>query len=145
MKRCALWLALLLLGTTPGQAQVSTEYMKDCEGTDPNLRIPACTRMLESGRLVTRFQVIVLTNRGTAYYKLGQLDRALRDYNEAIALDRSDDFALYSRGVLYAARGDHERAVRDFDQALRVPPSYEYIRRARCASLVKLGRSDAGC
>ena len=50
----------------------------------------------------------ILAYRGFAYLKLGQLDKALADYDAAFALTKSADHAdwLYVRGVAKLKKGD---------------------------------------
>jgi len=55
---------------------------------------------------------------------LGQTDRALGDYSEAIRLDPKDPLAFLGRGVLFAGRQRlYERAVDDFDKVLVLAPN----------------------
>jgi regulator of sirC expression with transglutaminase-like and TPR domain len=41
-------------------------------------------------------------NRGTAYAKLKQFEKAIQDYNQAIELNPKDADAFIDRGVAYA-------------------------------------------
>lgn len=54
--------------------------------------------------------------RGHNYLKLGEYERAIADYTEAIKLGELD--ALNFRGVVHARRGNHEAAIADFTKAL---------------------------
>lgn len=54
----------------------------------------------------------------TAYYKLGQLDRAIKVYDAIIALRPSEKDAYYLRGVLYTEKDNLEAALADFDKAI---------------------------
>jgi tetratricopeptide (TPR) repeat protein len=40
-------------------------------------------------------------NRGLAYYHLGKLDDAKRDYDEAINMNPDDPFFYFNRGNVY--------------------------------------------
>lgn len=54
--------------------------------------------------------------RGHNYLKLGEYERAVADYTEAIKLGELD--ALNFRGVIYARRGNYDSAIADFTKAL---------------------------
>ena len=55
--------------------------------------------------------------RGGAYYDLGQYERAIQDYNEAIRLDPKDADAYYNRGIAYGKLGRSVEAERDIAKA----------------------------
>ena len=59
-------------------------------------------------------------NRGNAYAKKGDLDRAISDFNEAIDLDLKNAAAFYNRGNAYLEKGDFDRAISDFDDAIKL-------------------------
>ena len=61
-------------------------------------------------------------NRGNAYARKGDLDRALADYDEAIRLDPKLALAYYNRGNAYAKMGDPDRALADYNEAIRLDP-----------------------
>ena len=56
-------------------------------------------------------------NRGIAYRNLGQEERAIEDYDEAIRLDPEYALAYNNRGVAYQAIGKSIEAERDFARA----------------------------
>ena len=76
---------------------------------------------------------IAYVNRGMAYAKQGKVDRAIRDYDQALQLDPNSARAYYNRGVAYRRKGEFNRAIRDFDQILRLDPNdaLAYFRRGR--------------
>src|SRR5205814_473906 len=85
----------------------------------------------------------LLTSRGSAYAKKGQTDRALAEYDRALAISLQkkqlpqaladldiaakaaprDVNVRLQRGSLLALTGQHERALADFDQALSIKPN----------------------
>jgi tetratricopeptide (TPR) repeat protein len=68
-------------------------------------------------------------NRGAAYQKQGRLDRAIADYEEAIALDPSSERAYISLGTAYELLGQLDRAMAAVDKAIALnPSSYEAYR-----------------
>lgn len=54
----------------------------------------------------------------TAYYKQGEMGRAIDVYNAIVALKPGEKDAYYLRGVIYAEQGDLESAKKDFDRAI---------------------------
>jgi tetratricopeptide (TPR) repeat protein len=60
------------------------------------------------------------TNRGAAYKKLGQLDKALADETEAIQLDPKVPEYFDNRGLTYAEMKDYDKAIADYEH--RSPP-----------------------
>ena len=64
-----------------------------------------------------------LYRRGATLDALGQTDRALDDYNEAIRRDPRSPLGYYARGVLLATRKRaFDRAIQDFDKVLELQP-----------------------
>jgi lipoprotein NlpI len=58
-------------------------------------------------------------NRANAYQARGDLDRALADYDVAIALNPQYANAFNNRGAIFLKKGDIDRAIADYDQAIR--------------------------
>ena len=66
---------------------------------------------------------LALYRRGAVLDGLGQSERALKDYNQAIRLDPKFPLAYYGRGILLATRERaYARAVGDFDKVLQLVP-----------------------
>src|SRR5215475_12370867 len=57
--------------------------------------------------------------RGSAWLKKGELERAISDFNLAIATDHQLAAAWYNRGVARSRQGDRDGALRDYNRALR--------------------------
>jgi Flp pilus assembly protein TadD len=64
----------------------------------------------------------LLCNRGLAWLRLGQLDRALQDTNDALALAPSDAVAYNNRGVIHRELGNFEDSERDLRRAIEINP-----------------------
>ena len=56
-------------------------------------------------------------NRGNAYRRKRNYDRAIAEYTKVIELKPDYIDAYYNRGEAYLAKGDHARAQADFDKA----------------------------
>ncbi|MGA7702853.1 MAG: tetratricopeptide repeat protein, partial [Thermoguttaceae bacterium] len=59
-------------------------------------------------------------NRAVAYYKKGDIDRAINDCTEAIRVDPNLVLAYLNRGAAYLKKGDKAKAKADFDEAKKL-------------------------
>ena len=55
---------------------------------------------------------------------MGQYDRAIQDYDQAIRLNPNWAEAFNNRGRAYSDKGQHDRAIQDLDQAIRLNPNF---------------------
>ena len=55
---------------------------------------------------------------------LGQREKALEDYNEAIRLDPGDADVYINRGNVLFEGSRFELAIRDYSEAIRISPNY---------------------
>jgi len=72
---------------------------------------------------VGQFTDVDHNNRGTTYADLQRYDEALRDYDQAIALNPNDATAYYNRGLTYHNLQRYDEALRDYDQAIALNPN----------------------
>ena len=72
-------------------------------------------------------------NRGNCYYNRGKIELALKDYNQALAIEPNHANAYGSRANLYKKQGKAELALEDYNQALTIEPNHAraYISRGR--------------
>jgi len=63
-------------------------------------------------------------NRGVAYAKLNEYERAIKDYDKAIELNPNYAETYYNRGNAYAKLNKYERAIKDFSKAIELNPNY---------------------
>ena len=116
----AAWPVLAVIGAaSPALADFSA-----CDAalgaSDPQRQIELYTTCLTKGGLPLSDQAGAFTNRGVAYLKIGESDRALQDFSWAIEDDPNWGAAYIDRGLLYARRGDCAKAASDFDKAVAV-------------------------
>jgi tetratricopeptide (TPR) repeat protein len=79
-------------------------------------------------------------NRGRDYLLKGDLDRAIKDYDEAIRLDPNFAIAYINRGIAYNSKGNPYRAIADYNEAIRLDPNMATAYNSR--GLVYLRRGD---
>src|SRR5262249_48969062 len=61
-------------------------------------------------------------DRGAAYARKDDNDRAIADFNRAIQLDPKNAQAYIQRGGTYSVKGDEDRAIADYNQAIKLDP-----------------------
>jgi tetratricopeptide (TPR) repeat protein len=66
---------------------------------------------------------LAAVNRGIAYLKRGQLDKALEDFNRVILL-RHDAKAFYHRALVFTKLNLLPQAIADYSSAIAVNPSF---------------------
>jgi len=64
-----------------------------------------------------------LTSAGVTHLQMREYERAIRDFDRALALQPGLVVAWRQRGIAYRGKGDYERALADFDQAILLAPS----------------------
>ena len=82
------------------------------------------------------------TFRGAHYRDVAKdLDRALADFNEAIALNPNVELAWNEKGMLLASLGQPDSALVCFDNAVRLKPGFAAARSNR--GVIRLNRGEA--
>jgi tetratricopeptide (TPR) repeat protein len=66
----------------------------------------------------------VFLNRGLAWSRAKQLQRAMVDFDAAIDLDNKNSHAYFNRGVLQSQSGRSSLAISDFDRAIALDPAF---------------------
>jgi Tfp pilus assembly protein PilF len=116
-------LSLLLACLAVGPARAGDQ--EDCRAVDSYDRaIPACTRILENPATKKEFLVWSTFNRGAAYERKAEYDRALADYERVLVLEPQYLLAHYGRGVAYLKKGELTSAKAAFDNALTLNPEF---------------------
>jgi tetratricopeptide (TPR) repeat protein len=118
-----MWSIILALLVGWSAAPAAADDRSDCAkpgGGDET--IAACSRMIASNALKGAELASAFSNRGVAYKRKGDFDRAIADYDEAIRLNPSSAIAYINRCADYNAKGAHDRAIADCSAALRLDP-----------------------
>ena len=100
--------------------------------------VEACSALIQSNPANDGAYV----NRGIAYRRLGDIDRAIRDYDQAIRVNPLAADAFNNRGNAFRARHEHERAMRDYDEAIRLDPHYAHALNNRGIIFLELGDAN---
>jgi tetratricopeptide (TPR) repeat protein len=112
---------LLLSGGTMALADAGS----DCsQKEDHDLRIRGCTQIIRQNR-DPKLMADAYTNRGLAYRYKGEYDRAIADYNKAIA-SKPTAQVYNHRGWAYYLKGDYDRAIADASLAISLDPKYKF-------------------
>jgi tetratricopeptide (TPR) repeat protein len=82
----------------------------------------------------------VRDNRGAAYFKKGEYDKAIADETKAIEIDPKFAEAYVNRGIAYLAKGEHDKAIADFTKAIQLKPDLAEAYYNRGVSYERLGR-----
>lgn len=93
---------------------------------DANLRIVACTTLIQSRRSSTEDLATAYMDRGNAYQDRGEYDRAIQDYGEAIHLKPQFELAIYDRANAYGSKGEYDHAIADYDQVIELAPEGDH-------------------
>lgn len=120
-----------LLATSITLAVVSsaTPALADMSACDSAFRangadqqIALYTTCITKGGLPIQDRAGAYNNRGLAYARAGDTDKAFDDFTSAIESDPSWGTSYVNRGYIYSARGDWAKALGDFDKATRLSP-----------------------
>jgi tetratricopeptide (TPR) repeat protein len=129
-------------GGPPAHAQ--TRQQIDACGLKNNptneQQVDGCTAVIQSNWYSGSSLAAAFYNRANAYSRLGDFDRSIQDYDQAIKIDPNFANAFYNRGNAYGNKGQFDRAIQDFDQAIKIDPKSAFAFRSR--SIAKARKGD---
>jgi len=140
----ALLLALALLCWSGAlRAESLNALIKRCnDAGESHQRVESCTQLLTSKGFDTSDRAHIFNNRGIAYDELKEFDKAIADYDQAIALKPDFSWAYHNRGIAHRRRGDIEKAIADHTEALRLDPDFAEAFNSRGNAYAKQGQYD---
>jgi tetratricopeptide (TPR) repeat protein len=109
---------MLTAGSMPSQATDA----EDCASSNYDLRLSACSRIIEKGSKDDKNLSEPYRRRGFAYQMKGEHDRAITDFNEAIRLNPQNARAYNNRGSSFRGKREYDRAISDHNEAIRLDP-----------------------
>ena len=143
MNRLALAVLFAAAVTGASYGQTRDQNIARCSGSDnPDLRIGACTTLIQSGQENTQHMSIGFNNRGFGYYDKGQFDLAIADYNRAIKLNPNYAIAYNGRGNAYYGKGRYDLAIADYNRAIKLNPNFAYAYNDRGTVYSDKGQND---
>ena len=100
-------------------------------------------------RAIDRLTTMIKANPTAALYsgradiweKLGELDIAIADYNEAIRLAPSAS-NYNNRGNAWLSKQDYDKAIRDYDEAIRLDPKFKAAHNGRGSAWLSKQEND---
>lgn len=105
--------------------------------------VALCSRLLGNRKLERDDRIKALVARGGALTRVGQLDRALADYDDVLRLDPKRPDALNARGEVWRLKGDRPKALLDFSAALKQQPDHAAARANHKSLAMELERLGA--
>lgn len=77
--------------------------------------------------------------QGKIHYNNGRYEKAIEQFNHAIALDSSDANYFLQRGFCKGLLGEYESSIADFTRAFQLDPSNKFALVSRGSAKSKLG------
>ena len=127
----------------PALGQPAERHLDTCKEGDPAAAVAACTELFERGNLNEEDKVATYVNRGNAYDNLGDSERALEDYDNAIAIDPRAAAAHRNKGSTLNRQGRLREALQEFDVAISLAPDYALAYASRADNLRQQADSAA--
>ena len=111
------------IGTATAQQRENWDWCIGRNNPTFEQRIGACTAIIELDGETPASRAKAFGNRGVAYINNGNVDLAVRDYEESLRLDATSASSHHFRGNKYLAENDHETALAEFNEAIRLDPT----------------------
>jgi len=109
---------------TPKPGQLTQTDLRTCmglNGSKPEQQIPACTKIINSGKVKHPYTADYYATRGAAYLAAEQPSKALEDTNKALSIRKGPELYL-QRGMVQMALHNAEGAKVDFAEVIRLKP-----------------------
>jgi tetratricopeptide (TPR) repeat protein len=130
--------ALTLLVQTTGVA--AADDRNDCKLSPTEVRIAACTRIINKGDDGPRVVSGAYTYRGNAFRNRGDNERAIADYTRAMETD--PNLASLNLGLVLVSKGELDLAIVAFTETIKHDPQNFVALNARGSAYQNKGESD---
>jgi len=108
----------------PTGAAANRNWCGGAQEASPDLRIHACTAIIQSGQETPLSLAVAFANRGHAYRIKGEHGRAIPDFDQAIRLVPNYAAGYNGRGMAWHLARNYDRAIADFNEAIRLNPTF---------------------
>jgi len=141
-------LVALILASAAGRVSAGDHEVSPaaCGAPGPaEAGVRACTALIDAGQLKGDALSDVYYHRAWAYRRARQIDPAIADFLQAIALteDFGRLFILYvDLAQAYEVKGLYDQAVDNFSLALEIAPDSPFVYYFRAEDYRKMGRRD---
>jgi tetratricopeptide (TPR) repeat protein len=134
---------MLAAGTSLALAQADPAHRQCLEGTDPAVKVRACSTVIDRDPGA----VWAYVSRGTAYIAKGEHEHAIRDLTIAIDLAPPNANVLMAgsynnRAWAYLKAGKAEQGLPDAERSLQLRPDNTYALDTRAHIFEALGRRE---
>jgi len=116
----ASFLLVFLIGA---DAVIDRETFRDCAGANLDKALSACSRLIDTVPHSEKQVAIAYFYRGRAQYLKHQVEQAIKDYDQALAIDPRLAEAFSERGSAYLALNRIDLAIADCSQAIQINPN----------------------
>src|SRR5208282_5822806 len=145
--RAFLLLFMLLLGLSSVVEATGIDFAKSASAAldrgDWDEAIGLYGQAIGAGDLSKENLAIVHYDRGIAYSRKGEVDKAITDYNAAIQLLPEYVEAYHGRATAYRDKELTEKAIADYDAAIRFAPDDAFAYENRGRAFLHVGKVDA--
>jgi len=123
--------AIAFVATIAAQGGAAAQEWNGCDSPDLDRKIASCTRLIETPDLDPAQRARAFLQRGYSYLRLGQYQRAIRDYDETIRTSLLSQapvalnyraIAYNNRAVAYDRLGQPSQALPDAEKAVQTVP-----------------------
>ena len=122
-------------GTTPRPQQPRAPSLQIAEDNPPPAVADSSTRVTSADhdrRIEYNTNLIrseprnasAYIDRGIAYAKKGEFNKAVPDFNKAIEIDPNSAPAYNNRGLAYRRKDELKKALSDYTKAIQIDPRY---------------------
>jgi tetratricopeptide (TPR) repeat protein len=121
-RRCIFSLAAVLLMAGFTAASADDADLCANQKFPPEIRIPACSHVIAWGQSNDARLAPSYRSRADAWLLSNDPDKALADFDAAIALDKKSAAAYLGRAVAWYRKSQYDNAIPDFDHAIELNP-----------------------
>jgi Flp pilus assembly protein TadD len=114
--------ALLIAALAASGGLANADDREACKTASGDPAISACTRAIASRKYRGNVLSILYTNRGAEFGAKGDLDKAMKDHDQAIKIDPKNALAFNNRGIAKLKKGDKEGGEADIAKAKQLQP-----------------------